>query len=729
MILKKNSAFKIPIFYICIITFLFQYNYIDAQEDSIDYNNLVSIPLKDLLKIKVTGVSKYEETPINAPANVIVVTKEQIKANCYQDLSDLLKNVTGIDLVDNARGYGEYYIFRGIEGNDRFLVLIDGEKINPVSGTFLSIGNSISLNFAERVEIIFGPASVMYGADAFAGIINIITKNPKDNLYVSAKSDYGSLNSFSADFSAIYKPSKNLSISLFARHFQSNGPDFTYRDSLYMQILEYQPPLKNKFEQPINDHTYLIKGNYKNFTLTYFSQRFNEGNAFGQNQKRNVYNADCKWALNNNILRATYNKEFSDKSALNFSVAYVNHTQDPESQFMKINTSVVPYQPFSQYLTGIDNSIRSQIIYTKDFFTKIKLVSGLEYEFSKSIPPYANDQILGRSVKFEGENAEIITQFLTIQEQKMGGFAQISYSMFKKLNIGLGGRYDFSKRYKSTFNPRISVIYSPEKNTSIKLLYGTAFQAPSLFYQYEQWGAAVAVMLSVDEIKKTEPNWYIDNQIVKTSEISAYKIINKKISINISAYHSNLENLIERTTYTDAAFNKYFSTQDTSVYSLGFRNENIGKQKINGLDLRTEFSISNNLYTNFSYSFLNAYSEKTTGNEDIPRIAMHKLWLGFIYQDIFKYFTISARLKLIGDINNRNKTAFPTGKQPGYFNADVSLIVKNMVKPLIFYVRVENIFNTEYNHGGMVDQIVYLPVSAQPGIIIRGGIEIILEKL
>lgn len=699
-----------------------------SQPDSVNYNNLISMPLKDLLKIKVLGVSKYEESQAEAPANVIIITKEQIKANSYQDLSDLLKNVPGIDLVDNARGYGEFYILRGIQGNDRFLILVDGEKINPVSGTFLSVGNSIALNFAERVEIIFGPASVMYGADAFSGVINIISKTPNEKFLLSAKGDFGSLNTASGRISTQYKSSKNLTVSFFARYFQSDGPDFTQRDSGYMQILSYQPPLRNKFEQPIYDHTIFLKTSYKNITLSYFRQHFNEGNSLGMKQLSYIYNKEGKWAFNNNILQAAYNKILQKQSSINFSLAYINHVQDPNSLFYKMNLSVFPNQPFKQYLTGKDNSVRSQIVYNKQLYEKFKIVTGLEFEYSKSIPPYANDQVLGNSYKFEGENAKIIEQELTIEEQKLATFAQISYAIFSNLNFVIGGRYDYSKRYQSTLNPRISLVYNPFKNTSFKFIYGTAFQAPSLFYQYEQFGASTTVMLSVDEIKKTNPSWELENQIVKTFELSGNQLINENFKINISGYHSVLENLIERVNFSDSVYNKYFSTADTTIYSNGFRNENIGKQIISGIDFRVEYSISKNFYTNLSYSFIDAYSEKSTGNSPVPRIAKHKFWFGFSYQDLFKYFTLSARMKYFGDIYNCNRTSFPNGTQPGYFNIDANLLIKNLVKHTSFYVRIENILNSKYDHGGLIDQVYYLPVVAQPGIIARAGIELYLNK-
>ena len=701
-----------------------------AQSDSINYDSLAVMPLKDILQLKVEGVSKYEEATDKSPASVIIITESQIRENCYQDLSDVLKNVLGIDIVDNARGFGEYYTVRGVEGNDRFLVTIDGQKINPVSGTFLSVGNSISVNFAQRIEIIYGPSSVMYGADAFAGIINIVSKDVINNYYISSNIDYGSLNTKNGEISAQFKINDNLSISAFARILKSDGVDFVGRDSVYNLITQYHYPQRNEFEQPIDDHTIFAKAKYKNLTLSFFQQHFNEGNALGQRPISVIYNKECKWEMNNNVFWLNYNNKIGEKSNISFDLAYVNHQQDPETQFYKWDNGSILEKSFSQYLTGIDNSLKSSVTFNRTFFKQknLKLISGVEYEYTHSIPPYANDQVLASSDKFEGEVAEIIKKELTIIEQRFAGFTQIDYSPVKFINIILGGRYDYSILNKGTFNPRMSFVLSPNKKSTLKLIYGTAFQAPSLFYQYEQWGSVTAVMLSANEIRNTEPNWRLKNQKISTIDIQISRKIGDFMMFYLSAYHSSLTDIIERVVYTDSAYNKYFSTPDTAYYSLGIRNENIGIQKIHGVNFKAEISLKPDFYAYLSYSFTDAYAETVNGKEYIPRIAKHKFWAGFIYRNLFNHINISTRIKWIGDVYNRNKIAFPTGKQRGYFNMDLSLRFVDIVKPIVFYVRMENVFDTDYYHAGIFDQTIHLPTIPQNGFTIRAGVEVSFYK-
>ena len=109
--------------------------------------------LEELMGQEVSGVSRYKQSISDVPNSIQVISRQQIKDRGYHDLSDILKDILGFDVTANAGQFGEYYSLRGISGNDRFLVLINGHKLNPASGTYISIGNSISINYADRVEL------------------------------------------------------------------------------------------------------------------------------------------------------------------------------------------------------------------------------------------------------------------------------------------------------------------------------------------------------------------------------------------------------------------------------------------------------------------------------------------------------------------------------------------------------------------------------------------------
>ena len=167
--------------------------------------------------------------------------------------------------------------------------------------------------------------------------------------------------------------------------------------------------------------------------------------------------------------------DFSDKSTLTADVSYTYHEQDPETQFYKFT--------LNQYMTGKDRTYKGVLTYNHSLTEKFQMIMGVEYENTESIPAYANDEVLGSPEKYEGENAKAIDDSLTITENRWAMFSQFSFHPFSKLKISAGVRYDYSDYNDNTFNPRVGLIYQPTSITTLKLMYGTAFQAPSLFYK------------------------------------------------------------------------------------------------------------------------------------------------------------------------------------------------------------------------------------------------------
>lgn len=455
---KITLKFKNQInLYLLPVIFIFVQMNASAQNDSIDFQEMIDVHLYELSNMNVSGVSRFHQSLLDAPACVRIITKKEIEDKGFDDLSDVLRHIGSIDYVDNARGFGEFYIFRGIESNDRFLILIDGEKINPPSGTFLSVGNSISLGFASRIEIIFGPSAVIYGADAYAGVINIISETPNNNEVLSTL-DYGSMNTKDASVYATYKADK-WSFSAFGRMYKSDGPDFTGRDTTFNQISRYPPEIGANFRQPINDHTVFLKATRSNFSFSYFRKHFDEGNALGTATSSNIYSEDNKWAVTTNQLSLKFNKEIWQNYHLNVDVNYLNNIQSPETQFYKWKQNYnFEAGTYSQYITGLDHNISTSANMYMSFGKFVDVITGIDAEYSWIIPPYANDQLFAQSLKYEGEIAELINNELQIEETRFGLFSQFTVSPIDELMFIIGGRFDASSKYNKIFNPRVGFI-------------------------------------------------------------------------------------------------------------------------------------------------------------------------------------------------------------------------------------------------------------------------------
>jgi len=143
-----------------------------------DVDGLAELSLDDLLNLSVSGVSKKQESVDRAPGVVTVVTASQIKALGAKNLTDVLKTVPGVFAFDNYFSLTDQFSIRGNlseDYNTKILFLINGHpSYHTLVGTFFS--DMVPLDAVERVEVVRGPVSVLYGTNALTGVINVITK-------------------------------------------------------------------------------------------------------------------------------------------------------------------------------------------------------------------------------------------------------------------------------------------------------------------------------------------------------------------------------------------------------------------------------------------------------------------------------------------------------------------------------------------------------------------------
>jgi len=198
---------------------------------------------------QITSVSKKAEDPLEAPATVTVITEDQIRDRGYADLIDLLQDLPGFDV---SKIYGVTYanIYqRGFRQNntERTLFLIDGVEENDLWTNTAFISRQYPLSNIKRVEVVYGPASTMYGPNAFSGVINVITKDAADitgedkGIGISGQGMYGSWNTAAMDMT-IAGRKENISFTLTGRYFSSDEMDlsgeslFNYDPADYDQI-------------------------------------------------------------------------------------------------------------------------------------------------------------------------------------------------------------------------------------------------------------------------------------------------------------------------------------------------------------------------------------------------------------------------------------------------------------------------------------------------------------
>jgi len=200
----------------------------------------------------VSSVSKSLESLREAPATVIVVTADEIRRRGYLDIEAVLHDLPGFDFSKRAgASYSNIYQrgYRSLETN-RTLLMVDGVEDNDLASSTAWISRQIALSNIDRIEVVYGPASTMYGANAFAGVVNIITKDPRALVAEGHRlgADLRGASDFSGDYSldgtlAGQSGGGDFAWSLTARRWSGDDfdhlqdfPDWDYDPAFYTTI-------------------------------------------------------------------------------------------------------------------------------------------------------------------------------------------------------------------------------------------------------------------------------------------------------------------------------------------------------------------------------------------------------------------------------------------------------------------------------------------------------------
>src|SRR5882724_1529095 len=162
------------------------------------------LSLEQLVNIQVDsvfGASKYEQKVTRAPASVNIVTSDDIKKFGYRTLVDVLRSTAGVYVTDR-RDYARIGIRGSGDAETGVLLLVDGHRINDNILNVMNLANGavVDVDMIERVEIIRGPSSSIYGNSAFFGVINVITKRGRDIDGAEASVEGGSFDTYKGSF-------------------------------------------------------------------------------------------------------------------------------------------------------------------------------------------------------------------------------------------------------------------------------------------------------------------------------------------------------------------------------------------------------------------------------------------------------------------------------------------------------------------------------------------------
>ena len=419
-----------------------------------DTSDIFNLSLAQLIKYKIHAVTFDSVCAANiAPYIITVITHQEIVNSGASDLMDLLKLIPGIDFGTDVVGQVGLFMQGMWAHEGKALLLIDGHVMNePMYGT-LQFGNHYPIQDIEKIEIIRGSGSVLYGNFAELLVINIITKKSYNN-QINAGSNIGispKKNPFLQNyFISTDQNYKNAHIHLFTRYSASFRSDKIYHD-IYNNSF---PLTLNR----LNDFFLNLNLNYKKLDLSFLYDKYNTTSKdyFGKNLSipypKNFTTAS---------ILAKYYTNLSKKLNL-LLIANYKYSQPWTSPLPKLNPFDSSYY---QLIQGI-HTLSSKTILSYRYLNKCHLSVGAELYYNHAVN-FTSNPI---------NNFWNQKPFATLWT--FSSFLDYNYN-FHHNYFSLGARYELSPLYGAAFVPRASYVYKFSSG-SIKIIFNRSYRSPTI---------------------------------------------------------------------------------------------------------------------------------------------------------------------------------------------------------------------------------------------------------
>jgi len=544
-----------------------------ADAPVVDSDTVFSdMSLDELMSLEVfSAASRLPTKRSKAPGTVYSFERSDFARLGVRRLDDLLQFVPGMQLNQYRKRHRSIWS-RGLldRYNDKLILLVDGIQLRHLYYGHFSLGDNFPLEKIEKVEIIQGPASSLYGANAFGGIISITTRifsaEPGAELTLEAG------NHSRGKGTALLNGPK---IQAFASYLSQNAP---FRD-------DRKSFIGGETLQPLGeDYSNLfIKGTpVKGLTLSMDYQRNNTPFLFIPDTQ------DAFVEERTLTLGARYEIGNLEQGKLE---AILYYTEDNAREYeIEQVTRLLGYQE-NQDATMAGATVTG----FKRMFEKHVVALGMSWQHER-----AEDMGFNRYFRFDKGflDPPVSGSLLSdpdISNNDYALFVQDVWELTPELNLTLGGRYDNFEQFGDYFNYRGALVYAPDAHQTWKLLYGTAIRTPS-FREYLKVLEGTDFQAPIPKPEKIE------------SLELAYLYEWAQASLGVTLFHNNVEDFIHEVPTPDGE-DEYFTNSDNTRY-------------MNGVETLLNYSLNEDLMLRLTASYLDA-EDSDTG--EVPYLAA---WTG-----------------------------------------------------------------------------------------------------
>jgi outer membrane receptor for ferrienterochelin and colicins len=639
-----------------------------VQSGETNNTDFTTKSLDELMQVKIPTVvaaSKHEQKVTEAPSSVSLVTREDIEQFGYRTLADILRSVRGVYVTSD-----EIYNYIGIRGvnrpgdyGGRVLVMVNGHRMNePVyDQAFNGHDLPLDVDLIERVEVIRGTGSSLYGNNAGLGIINIVTREASSWDGIEGSISGATYETLTGRITYGKEFTNGMSLILSGTLYNSEG-----RENIYYP--EYSAVNGGIAHNLDGEQAQKVFASLKYSELTLEA-------GFG-NRNRDIPNAAYGMAFNS---KPTYGID---------QRGYIEgrHEHEFEGDWTSKTRLYYDYYQF-EGLFPFPGALPTDPLVVNHDYARAQVL-GAEFQLTKSFGEINhltfgtewNHQLEVRQINYD-ESPFVSYTDISSDGDLVGVYVQDEFKICDPLTLNAGVRYDWYSGWGDTINPRIAAIYSPWSQTTFKAIYGEAFRAPNY---YESDYVAPGYL--------SNPSLQPEN--IQSGELVFEQGFAQHYRATLTAFQSRLTDLI--------------SQEQDPLGNLFY--DNAGEITARGAEAEVEAQCPNGWRARASYSYVRTRDESTgmrlsNSPEHMGKLnVVAPLWtdkvsLGLELQALSERQTID---------NNRVN---------GFIVCNLTLFSQELIRNLDCSISIYNLFDENYADP-VSDEFLQTAIS-QPGRSLR----------
>jgi len=678
------------------------------------------------------------------PFTIYVITKAQIQEFGYVTLADVLKSVPGIRVSQPGTGLdGETFLMRGLLGNQYTKILINDIPIRPTAAKSMPIGAQLPIQQAERIEIIFGPTPGIYGADAMAGVINIITEETERPFYVQSDVSLGNLGFKRLNVSLGGKLGRDKNVvkfNIFGSYTEmGNLPvvfdkDTLYNPSFYLnnkntlsQIPNYIGTLDNPVIRtfPHNSESIGARLKYRDFYLDFEQMNRQDHSALGLNPVsvalsnplnftgENINRINGGWVadmdnwsfrVDASNLRYELNPRTSNNHVLNTLNRGVLFWQDKllTAPFDTINFQARAVDIYDRYLSAQRYSFARSVDWYIDPMVSFKFQEKWNFTLGANVlysenQPFVNYAPIPFTDKTNQERLEqqLGRQSFAVIPQKetsnnIGLYGQVYYHLEKLRLLGVF-RYDIHSQFGNNYNSSLSALYRLDEELNARISFRNASQTPTSYY----YANSLNIKTTTDSTWVTFAKPTLEREYNNSFEIGLRWGRNNSFDTDITYFRTKSTGLLSYGVMPDIG-------EDLNYIATYF-NDPASFMIIKGFQGRLSTNIFPKTEESFNFQFARGEEQLPNEGGKLNRVRGQGKWTWqgrlstklsdrWFLQSVhtFSQAWISRSLIDVKDLEGNNRYNIPK-----YYTLDVTLRYQ-LSEEFQGFAQVFNVFNKKY---------------------------------